>query len=81
MTRWSSESFIVDSYIVVRSPEGQRLAPANDERCTMSAVPTCRVETMLMTADGLQLTACGPDEDGIRIACRTGGWGLTAYGP
>ncbi len=25
------------------------------------------VETMQMTADGLRLTACGPDEDEIRI--------------
>jgi len=79
-------SFIVPSYIVVRSPEGQRVAPANDglsdrdlsgQRCTnhprchtgaAEANQTRQVETMLVTADGLRLTAYGPDEDEMRIA-------------
>ena len=49
-------SYIVSSYTVVRSPAGQRVAPANDERSTVSVAqsdrgrrgqPTWRVETML----------------------------------
>jgi hypothetical protein len=42
------------------------VTPANDERCTVSAESTWQVETM-MTADGLQLTAYGPDGDEIHV--------------
>jgi len=59
------------------------MIPTNDERCTVPVAlsdrgrrgqPTWQVETMRMTADGLQptayglqFTAYGPDEDEIRI--------------
>ena len=34
------------------------MTPPNDERCAVPVEPTWQVETM-MTADSLQLTACG----------------------
>ena len=44
-------SFIVNSYIVVRSPEGQRVAMANDERRTIR--PHCQTGTAEVTQRGM----------------------------
>jgi len=51
------------------TPNSKPKAPEQSEDDRMVGL----VETMLVTADGLRLTACGPDEDEIRIVEDTDG--------
>jgi len=79
----------VSSYIVVRSPEEQRVASANDERCTPSAEGTRLADSLQLTASvgyGIRNTperlavSRKPIADLVETMMTTDSLQLTAYG-